>query len=122
MGTFYSGMIVKKRSGSIAWKTLAVKPKPRVAAILIIDGMHTGDLDGKPGPQESQLETDKLEIFVQFARDAVAGKKVTDRHSLRDFSGYFCQYHGNSRLPRGPTGPAPACYAPLGTDADSAAQ
>jgi hypothetical protein len=29
MGTFYSGMIVKKRSGSIAWKTLAVKPKPR---------------------------------------------------------------------------------------------
>jgi len=47
----------------------------RVAAILIIDGMHTGYVDGKPGPQESQLETDKLEVFVRFARDAVAGKK-----------------------------------------------
>jgi hypothetical protein len=89
MGTFYSGMIVKKRSGSIAWKTLAVKPKPRVAAILIIDGMHTGDLDGKPGPQESQLETDKLEIFVQFARDAVAGKKVTIVTHSEIFPGTF---------------------------------
>ena len=75
MGTFYSGMIVKKRSGSIAWKTLAVKPKPRVAAILIIDGMHTGDLDGKPGPQESQLETDKLEVFVQFAGMLSPGRR-----------------------------------------------
>ena len=47
----------------------------RVAAILIIDGMHTGYVDGKPGPQESQLETDRLEVFVRFAKDAVAGKK-----------------------------------------------
>lgn len=47
----------------------------RVAAILIIDGMHTGYVDGKPGPQESQIETDKLEVFVRFAKDAVAGRK-----------------------------------------------
>ena len=47
----------------------------RVAAILIIDGMHTGYVDGKPGPQESQIETDKLEVFVRFAKDAAAGRK-----------------------------------------------
>ena len=61
----------------------------RVAAILIIDGMHTGYLDGKPGPQESQLETDKLEIFVQFARDAVAGKKVMIVTHSEIFPGTF---------------------------------
>jgi hypothetical protein len=47
----------------------------RVTAILIIDGMHTGYVNGKPGPQESELETDKLDVFVRFARDAVAGRK-----------------------------------------------
>jgi hypothetical protein len=46
-----------------------------VTAILIIDGMHTGYVNGKPGPQESELETDKLDVFVRFARDAVAGRK-----------------------------------------------
>ena len=47
----------------------------RIAAVLIIDGMHTGYVNGKPGPQESLLETDKLEVFVRFARGAVAGRK-----------------------------------------------
>ena len=47
----------------------------RVAAILIIDGLHTGYVSGKPGREESQIETDKLEVFVRFARDAVAGRK-----------------------------------------------
>jgi hypothetical protein len=47
----------------------------RVARVLLIDGLHTGYLDGKPGPQESRLETERLAIFLQFARDAVAGKK-----------------------------------------------
>ena len=47
----------------------------RIAAVLIIDGIHTGYVNGKPGPQESLLETDKLEVFVRFARDAVAGRK-----------------------------------------------
>jgi hypothetical protein len=46
-----------------------------IAALLIIDGMQTGYVDGKPGPQESKLETDKLEAFVRLARDAVAGRK-----------------------------------------------
>ncbi|MBS1811662.1 MAG: hypothetical protein JST84_26105 [Acidobacteria bacterium] len=47
----------------------------RVARVLLIDGLHTGYVGGKPGPQESQLETEGLQIFLQFARDAVAGKK-----------------------------------------------
>jgi hypothetical protein len=47
----------------------------RVARVLLIDGLHTGYVGGKPGPTESQLETDGLQIFLQFARDAVAGKK-----------------------------------------------
>lgn len=47
----------------------------RVARVLLIDGLHTGYVSGKPGPQESQLETENLGIFLQFARDAVAGRK-----------------------------------------------
>ena len=47
----------------------------RVDRVLLIDGLHTGYIDGKPGPQESRIETDRLEIFLRFARDAVAGKK-----------------------------------------------
>ncbi len=47
----------------------------RVARVLLIDGLHTDYIGGQPGPQESQLETEKLAIFLQFARDAVAGKK-----------------------------------------------
>jgi hypothetical protein len=47
----------------------------RVAAALMIDGIHTDYLDGKPGPQESRINTENLEIWLQLARDAVAGKK-----------------------------------------------
>lgn len=47
----------------------------RVDRLLLIDGLHTGYVGGKPGPLESELETDKLEIFLRFARDAVAGRK-----------------------------------------------
>jgi hypothetical protein len=47
----------------------------RVEGLLLIDGLHTGYLTGKPGPQESEIETDNLQIFLQFARDAVAGRK-----------------------------------------------
>ncbi len=47
----------------------------RVERILLMDGLHTGYVGGKPGPQESQLETAGLQIFLQFARHAVAGRK-----------------------------------------------
>lgn len=50
----------------------------RVDRVLLIDGLHTGYVGGKPGTgslQESELETVNLEVFLQFARDAVAGRK-----------------------------------------------
>jgi hypothetical protein len=48
----------------------------RVEKVLLIDGMHTGYIGGKPGPSESQLENDHLDTFLKFARDAVAGRKT----------------------------------------------
>lgn len=47
----------------------------RVDRVILIDGLHTGYIGGKPGPTKSQLETEGLQIFLQFARDAVVGKK-----------------------------------------------
>lgn len=47
----------------------------KVSHILLIDGLHTGYIGGKPGPLESKLETEPLEPFLQFARKAVAGDK-----------------------------------------------
>lgn len=46
-----------------------------IAFVVLIDGMHTGYVGGKPGPLESKIEPAGLEIFLKFARDAVAGKK-----------------------------------------------
>lgn len=46
-----------------------------VQRVLLIDGIHTGYIGGQPGPLESQLETDNLNIFLQLARDAISGKK-----------------------------------------------
>ena len=44
----------------------------RIDAIVLMDSMHTGYTTGsQPGP----LETDNLQVFVDFARAAVAGKK-----------------------------------------------
>src|SRR5262249_6069877 len=54
----------------------------RVGRVLAIDGIHTGYAGGKPGPLESQLETQNLEIWVRMARDAAAGgKRVIVTHS-----------------------------------------
>jgi hypothetical protein len=42
---------------------------------IMIDGIHSGYAGGKPGPLESQIQPDNLQIFIKLARDAVAGKK-----------------------------------------------
>jgi hypothetical protein len=47
----------------------------RIQSILLLDGMHAGYIDGKPGPKESRLVEADLEEFVAFAREAAAGKK-----------------------------------------------
>lgn len=47
----------------------------RVSRVLCIDGIHTGYVNGKPGPKESQIDIDNLQIWLQIGRDAMAGKK-----------------------------------------------
>jgi hypothetical protein len=47
----------------------------RVGGVLCIDGVHTGYVNGKPGPEESEIETDNLQIWLRLGRDAMAGKK-----------------------------------------------
>ncbi len=47
----------------------------RIDAALLIDGIHTDYQGGRPGPLESPIVTDKLEIWLQLGRDAIAGKK-----------------------------------------------
>ncbi len=47
----------------------------RAQTIILMDGLHAAYVGGKPGPLESQLVADNLEIFLKFARDAVQGKK-----------------------------------------------
>jgi hypothetical protein len=47
----------------------------RVDAALLIDGIHTDYVDGKPGPLESKIGTENLAVWVQLGRDAIAGRK-----------------------------------------------
>ena len=47
----------------------------RINFVLLLDGLHAGYVSGKPGPKESELVAEDLEIFVKFAKDAAAGKK-----------------------------------------------
>jgi hypothetical protein len=47
----------------------------RVDAALMIDGIHTDYVDGKPGPLESKIGGGNLEIWQQLARDAIVGRK-----------------------------------------------
>jgi hypothetical protein len=50
----------------------------RVERVLLIDGLHASYVGGNPGTgpsQTSEIETENLQIFLQFARDAVAGRK-----------------------------------------------
>jgi hypothetical protein len=47
----------------------------RVGGVLCIDGVHTGYVNGKPGPEESEIEKDNLQAWLRLGRDAMAGKK-----------------------------------------------
>jgi len=47
----------------------------RVNSVLLIDGMHTDYAEGKPGPLESTIGTENLDVWLKFARDAIAGRK-----------------------------------------------
>ena len=47
----------------------------RIHYVLLLDGLHAGYVNGKPGPKESSLIADDLAVFAQLGKDAVAGKK-----------------------------------------------
>ncbi len=47
----------------------------RIDGALLIDGMHTDYVDGKPGPLESKIGTGNLEVWIKLGRDAIAGRK-----------------------------------------------
>jgi hypothetical protein len=47
----------------------------RVSRVLCIDGVHTGYVNGTPGPEESKIETDNLQVWLRLGRDGMAGKK-----------------------------------------------
>lgn len=51
----------------------------RVRFVLLLDGLHAGYVDGKPGPMESKLLAEDLDVFVRFARDAADGKAVPQK-------------------------------------------
>lgn len=54
----------------------------RVQSVLLLDGLHCGYVNGKPGPGESDLIADELAVFVKLAKDAMAGtKRFTLTHS-----------------------------------------
>ena len=62
-------------NGAIRQILLAPESYARVDGILSIDGIHTDYPDGRPGPQESKIGTANLAIWIQYARDAIAGRK-----------------------------------------------
>ena len=47
----------------------------QVANTIMIDGIHTSYIGGKPGPLESQIDPAPLQVFIKLARDAIQGKK-----------------------------------------------
>lgn len=61
----------------------------RVDKVLLIDGLHASYVSGKPGPQESELAAGDLDIFLQFARDAVAKRKTLIVTHSEIFPGTF---------------------------------
>ncbi len=68
--------------GSIAELLKMSEIQPKISSVLLIDGLHASYVDGKPGPQESQLVTDSLQPFLAFAKQAAAGKtKMIILHS-----------------------------------------
>jgi hypothetical protein len=57
--------------------------------VIAIDGIHTSYLNGTPGPLESDIDPEPLQIFVKLARDAMAGKKHVLYTHTEIFPGTF---------------------------------
>jgi hypothetical protein len=61
----------------------------RVDAALMIDGVHTDYVDGKPGPIESQIDPGNLETWLRLGRDAMEGHKRAMATHSEIFPGTF---------------------------------
>lgn len=61
--------------GSIRAILKAPENYRQIDSVILLDGLHCGYVDGKPGPAESRLVAPDLAIFVQWALDAAAGQK-----------------------------------------------
>ena len=94
----------------------------RVDAALLIDGMHTDYVDGKPGPLESELDPGNLAIWLQLARDAMAGRKRSDCDAFRNLSRHLCQHHRDRGLPAGAARPEAPRGAEVGPHGLATAQ
>jgi hypothetical protein len=57
----------------------------RTWGVVLIDGIHTDYENGKPGPLESKLSPENLEVWGRFFREAIAGRK----HALVTHSEIF---------------------------------
>lgn len=75
--------------GAIRQILLTPESYARVDGAVMIDGIHTGYTDGKPGPLESKIETANLQIWLQLARDAMAGRKQAIITHSEIFPGTF---------------------------------
>jgi hypothetical protein len=47
----------------------------KIDGALMIDGIHTDYVDGKPGPLESRIGSENMQVWKQLAADAIAGRK-----------------------------------------------
>ncbi|RLT12373.1 MAG: hypothetical protein DWI24_05970 [Planctomycetota bacterium] len=66
-----------------------VEYEPRISSVLLLDGLHTGYVGGKPGPLESKLEEGPLKPFLAFARKAIKGEKQFHYLHTEIFPGTF---------------------------------
>jgi hypothetical protein len=60
-----------------------------IANTIMIDGIHTSYVKGKPGPLESEIDPEPLQVFVKLARDAMAGKRRVIITHTEIFPGTF---------------------------------
>jgi hypothetical protein len=61
----------------------------RVDRVLCIDGVHTGYINGAPGPGESDIDASNLQMWLRYGRDAMAGKKRLIMTHSEIFPGTF---------------------------------
>lgn len=47
----------------------------RIDSVIAIDGIHTDYVEGKPGPQDSHLTDDNLQMWLKLGHAAVSGRK-----------------------------------------------